>query len=484
MTCSPFSILVLIMLFRYASSFKFMPNLYKHRSGFACRSISQGNSGAADAAKLPVVINTENVPVYLFCSQEVEEAALEQLKNLARSVIPVGYVSAMPDVHLGAGATIGSVFASEKYVSPNSVGTDIGCGMIAIPFPTLCKDDLTDAVKQELHSEIKRVVPTGFNHFSSVQNGVEEAVNNINAEIKPTKWLKENILSGELRNKALCQIGTLGGGNHFIEVLHDENDGVWLMLHSGSRFVGKFTADHYNKLAKAQMDSQGVKDYPKDLFYLNINSAEGKEYLNDMLWCQKYAYTNREFMLNNLIEVMTNLTGAKPDESKRINAHHNFCELTRCTYTDPQTQQVVEKNLWVTRKGATAARLGQYGIIPGSMGVGSYIIRGRGNSQSWESCSHGAGRLLSRTAAKKILKQEDFQQAMAGIVYDNNVPGLIDEAPMAYKNLDQVMSDQASLVEVVHRLLPLINVKGFEDKDATKKYNKQQKWKRNAGDKE
>eukprot|EP01032_Pedospumella_encystans_P018789 gene18789-21382_t len=282
------------MLFRQASSFKFMPNLHKHRSGFAFRSVSQGSASAPPAAaKLPVVINTENVPVYLFCSQEVEEAALEQLKNLARSVIPVGYVSAMPDVHLGAGATIGSVFASEKYVSPNSVGTDIGCGMIAIPFPTLRKDDLTDAVKQELHSEIKRVVPTGFNHFSSVQTGVEEAVNNINAEIKPTKWLKESILSGELRNKAMCQIG--------------------------SRFVGKFTADHYNKLAKAQMDSQGVKDYPKDLFYLNINSAEGKEYLNDMLWCQKYAYTNREFMLNNLIEVMTNLTGAKPDESKRIN---------------------------------------------------------------------------------------------------------------------------------------------------------------------
>lgn len=424
---------------------------------------------------LPKVIDTDNVPVYLFSSQAVEEAALEQLTNLARSVIPVGYVSAMPDVHLGMGATIGSVFASEKYVSPNSVGTDIGCGMIAIPFKNLHKDQLTESMKEELQSGIKRVVPTGFNCFPTVQSGVDEAIEKINAEIKPTSWLKSNILSGENFKKAKCQIGTLGGGNHFVEVVYDEGDGVWLMLHSGSRFVGKFTADYYNKLAQEQMARLGIKNAPKDLYYLSIDSPEGKDYLNDMLWCQKYAYYNREFMVNNLIEVMTNITGALPDESKRINAHHNFCELTHCTYTDPKTKETVQKDLWVTRKGATAARLGQYGIIPGSMGVGSYIIKGRGNSQSWESCSHGAGRLLSRTQAKKTLQQADFQAAMKGIVYDKDAPELIDEAPMAYKNLDQVMSDQAGLVEVVHRLLPLINVKGFEAAGARKKYDKKQK---------
>jgi tRNA-splicing ligase RtcB len=167
-------------------------------------------------------------------------------------------------------------------------------------------------------------------------------------------------------------------------------------------------------------------------------------------------------MLNNLIKVVTEITGKMPDESRRINAHHNFCELANCSYTDPKTGEKLEKQLWVTRKGATAARLGQYGIIPGSMGVGSYIIRGRGNSLSWESCSHGAGRLMSRAAAKKLLKQEEFQAQMSGIVYDAGVPELIDEAPMAYKNLDTVMNDQRALVEVVHRFLPLINVKGFE----------------------
>lgn len=430
---------------------------------------------SSGSESLPIVIDTENVPIYLFSSQEVESAALDQLKNLARSVIPVGYVSAMPDVHLGMGATIGSVFASEKYVSPNSVGTDIGCGMIAIPFQNLRKGDLTEKVKQELQQEIKRVVPTGFNHFPNVQSGVEEAICKINAEIKPTQWLKENLLTGDAFTKAKCQIGTLGGGNHFIEVVYDENDGVWLMLHSGSRYVGKYTADYYSKLAKAQMTSLGVTDHPKDLYYFHIDSPEARDYLNDMLWCQKYAYYNREFMLNNLIEVMTKITGAVPDEQRRINAHHNFCELTHCSYTDPKTGIEVQKDLWVTRKGATAARLGQYGIIPGSMGVGSYIIRGRGNNQSWQSCSHGAGRLMSRTAAKKLLKQEDFAQVMQGIVYDADVAELIDEAPMAYKNLDQVMSDQASLVEVVHRLLPLINVKGFEAAGARKAFTKQSK---------
>lgn len=321
---------------------------------------------------------------------------------------------------------------------------------------------LTDNIKQAIHSEIKTVIPTGFNQHNKPLPGVENAICTIAGLIKPSAWLKENLLTGDALAKTKCQIGTLGGGNHFIEVVYDESDNVWLMLHSGSRFAGKTTAEYYNKLALMQMQKQGVRDYPKDLYYLRIDSPEGRDYLNDMLWCQHYAYHNREFMLNKLIEVMTDITGTLPDESRRINAHHNFCECTRCVYTDPRTGSTVEKDLWVTRKGATAARLGQYGIIPGSMGVGSYIIKGRGNSLSWESCSHGAGRLLSRTAAKKVLKQEDFEKQMQGIVYDAGVPELIDEAPMAYKDLDGVMQDQRTLVEVVHRLLPLINVKGFD----------------------
>lgn len=420
------------------------------------------SSGLKSDKLFPIVLNTDNVPVYLFSSQQVEEAALDQLKSLAGSVIPVGFVSAMPDVHLGAGATIGSVFASEKYVSPNSVGVDIGCGMIAIPLLDLHKDDLTDSLKQNIHKKIREAIPTGFNQHKDPLENAERTIRAINKEINPTKWLQDNLLSNAALDKTLCQLGTLGGGNHFIEVVHDEGGGVWLMLHSGSRYAGKTTADHYNQLALAQMTKTGVKDYPKDLFYLRIDTPEGQDYLNDMRWCQHYAYYNRDFMLNSLIEVVSDITGKKPDESKRINAHHNFCELTDCTYTDPKTGEKVTKQLWVTRKGATAARRGQFGIIPGSMGVGSYIVRGLGNSESWESCSHGAGRLMSRTAAKKVLRQEEFQRQMSGIVYDAGVPELIDEAPMAYKNLDSVMNDQKSLVEVVHRLLPLINVKGFE----------------------
>lgn len=423
---------------------------------------------------LPKVIDTDNVPIYLFSSQEVESQALDQLRQLANSRIPVGFVSAMPDVHLGSGATIGSVFASEKYVCPNAVGVDIGCGMIAIPFKGLRKNELTEEKKLRIQKEIIAEIPTGFNQHSTVKPGVQQALDAISTEIKPSEWLKKFQLSGGTGEKTALQLGTLGGGNHFIEVTYDESDNVWLMLHSGSRAIGKNTAEHYDAIAKEQMKSHNVIA-PKELNYLQIHSPEGRAYLNDMLWCQRYAYQNREFMVNSIIKIITEVTGCPADESQRINAHHNFCELTKTSYVDPKTRQTVEKELWVTRKGATAARSGQFGIIPGSMGVGSYIIKGRGNDLSWQSCSHGAGRLMSRSAAKKQLTMDAFQRSMEGIVYDKDEPDLIDEAPMAYKNLDKVMDDQRSLVEVVHRLLPLINVKGFGEAQRNRWKKKGQK---------
>jgi len=204
--------------------------------------------------KLPLVIDTDNVPVYIFSSQAVEPQSLEQLKALARSKIPVGFVSAMPDVHLGKGATIGSVFASESYVSPNAVGVDIGCGMTAIPFSGLHKDDLTHAMKVKIQQEIRIRVPTGFNHHQTALPGVDEAIDSITATVKPTSWFEKSVLKLQ---KTRLQIGTLGGGNHFIEVVHDQNGRVWIMLHSGSRFAGKTTAEHYNELAAKTLKSQG-----------------------------------------------------------------------------------------------------------------------------------------------------------------------------------------------------------------------------------
>ena len=216
----------------------------------------------------PVIVATENVPIIIFSSQKVEDDCLEQLKGLASSVIPVGYVSAMPDVHLGKGSTIGTVFASESFVSPNAVGVDIGCGMTAIPLAKLFKNDLNESMKQKIHSAIKNVVPTGFNSFATIQPGVEEALEKICKEIKPTKWLTENILT---LDKTKLQLGTLGGGNHFIEVVHDENEQVWVMLHSGSRYVGKTTAEHHNDIALKEMKANKIKNHPPGLAYLRID---------------------------------------------------------------------------------------------------------------------------------------------------------------------------------------------------------------------
>ena len=215
----------------------------------------------------PIMVATENVPLIIFSSQKVELDCLEQLKGLAKSVIPVGYVSAMPDVHLGKGSTIGTVFASESYVSPNAVGVDIGCGMTAIPMAGLFKSSLTEEIKKNIHAAIKKSVPTGFNSFTSIQPNVDETLRNICSEIKPTKWLAENILP---LDKTKLQLGTLGGGNHFIEVVFDESDQVWVMLHSGSRYVGKTTAEHHNAVALEEMKAQKIKDHPPGLAYLHI----------------------------------------------------------------------------------------------------------------------------------------------------------------------------------------------------------------------
>jgi tRNA-splicing ligase RtcB len=334
--------------------------------------------------------------------------------------------------------------------------------MTAVPFPNLKKQDLTDEIKQAIFHQVKRSIPTGFNSNKNPDLEGNRKLKEFSLQHPPSKWLQKTISQKE-KDRVESQIGTLGGGNHFIELLYDENESVWVMLHSGSRYIGKTTAEYHHKIAHAQYGKLLSKGNfpPADLAALEIDSPEGQEYLNDMLWCQQYAHLNREIMLNRLIETVVNATHAEPDYSKRINIHHNFCEKRVCSYLDTKTGKMVEnKELWVTRKGATSARLNEYGIIPGSMGVGSYIVKGRGSNLSWQSCSHGAGRKLSRTKAKNLITFEEFTKDMKGILYEKT-PKLLDEAPGAYKPLEQVMKDQEMLVEVVHRLLPLVNVKGF-----------------------
>lgn len=249
------------------------------------------------------------------------------------------------------------------------------------------------------------------------------------------------------------------------QVLYDEGGQVWLMLHSGSRWVGNHTAEHYNQQAMAQMKAEG-RPTPSgrvgsgELNSLRIDSAEGQAYLGDMMWCQAYAQANRQAMLQLMISAVREVVGRGVEDDRMINTHHNFCQCESCTYTDPGTGKHITRDLWVTRKGATAAHEGQPGLIPGSMATGSYVVEGKGEPLAWSSCSHGAGRRLSRTAAFKQLSQEEFERALEGIVCDRDAD-LRDEAPQAYKDLNIVMQNQESLVSVKHKLLPLINVKGF-----------------------
>ncbi|KAK9807265.1 hypothetical protein WJX73_005302 [Symbiochloris irregularis] len=407
---------------------------------------------------LPVVIETANVPVYLFApKEEVEPEAIQQLIKLAESPMPVGFVSAMPDVHLGKGVTIGTVFASEAYIAPHAVGVDIGCGMCAVPVDGLFKDQIERKSLVQIQNLIKKYIPTGRHEHKNPLQQAKETIADISDESNiPSSWLEEALHDKKVAN----QLGTLGGGNHFIEVVYDEaTEQVWIMLHSGSRNIGNKSAMHHDGIAKDWLAREGL-DTPTGLNYMPIASDEGKRYLQDMEWCQRYAFHNRRFMLDLVAGAVEKVTKRTPDTSRVVNIHHNYCQCERCSWTDPTTGQQMEKSLWVTRKGATSAQHGQLGLIPGNMGVGSFLTRGKGNSASWNSCSHGAGRAMSRKKAMANIKQEDFVAQMAGIICDTDAK-VRDEAPNAYKDLTKVMANQKDLVDVELRLLPLINVKGF-----------------------
>mmetsp|Transcript_496 Transcript_496/g.1474 ORF Transcript_496/g.1474 Transcript_496/m.1474 type:complete len:344 (+) Transcript_496:155-1186(+) len=251
-----------------------------------------------EGSRLPHIIQTKGVPIHLYADPaDVESEALQQLHRVAESALPVGYISAMPDVHLGKGVTIGTVFASEEFVCPNAVGVDIGCGMCAVPVDGLHKDDLSLEQKVKIQGLVKRRIPTGFNMHTGARPGMRAVLDDISHRRVPTKYL-EGMAS---QKRAEQQLGTLGGGNHFLEVLHDENDRVWIMLHSGSRNIGNQTAQHYDSKAKEYIAQLGLGEV-HGLNYLRIDSQDGQDYLNDMTWCQAYAFQNRAAMLADMIE--------------------------------------------------------------------------------------------------------------------------------------------------------------------------------------
>lgn len=381
----------------------------------------------------------ENV---LSWASDIEPETLEQAKRTARMPFIEGHVALMPDAHFGLGATVGSVIATNGAIMPAAVGVDIGCGMIAaeLPFDAgLLPDDL-----DKLLGHIEKVIPAG------VGQGFEGSTARWERELQPLLDRAPEI-SDKQKKKAVRQMGTLGSGNHFVEVCLDERDRVWLVLHSGSRGIGNELAKVHIDGARGLMKKFFIELEDKDLAFLVEGTPEFEAYIHAMLWAQDYAAQNRNTMMENLLVQMRGFVGFDFEPSSVINCHHNFTER----------EHHHGKNVWVTRKGAIRAREGDLGVIPGSMGTRSYIVSGLGNEASFTSCSHGAGRRMSRNRARKELSLESFEQAMEGKTWlRGRAKALLDEHPASYKDVEQVMRDQEDLVEIQHTLQQILNYKG------------------------
>jgi len=362
------------------------------------------------------------------------------LRNVSRLPCLFKHVALMPDAHLGIGSMVGSVVATKEAVIPATVGVDIGCGMMAVKTPF--KSGILDGKLKELRLKIEETIPTGFSEYresvdeSSYWDGWNEF-----------KDLHEGV--HDRKAKAMKQLGTLGGGNHFIEVCLDTENFVWLMLHSGSRNIGKELAERHISTAKSLWR---LNELPApDLAYFISGTPEFKAYWKDLKWAQGYAMKNREIMMARLLKVFNKMFNHrepfKPELA--VNCHHNYVAL----------EQHYGEEVFVTRKGAINAAAGTYGIIPGSMGAKSFIVKGRGLPESFNSCSHGAGRKLSRGAAKRAFTKDDLERQTAGVECRKDV-GVLDEIPGAYKSIEAVMKNQEDLVEVVAEIKQVVCVKG------------------------
>jgi tRNA-splicing ligase RtcB len=384
----------------------------------------------------------QNVPVKLWIpANEAESDALDQLKNVADLPYTFKHVAGMPDIHTGKGATVGSVVAMKGAICPCIVGVDIGCGMDAMK-TTLERGQLSTRKLIEIRDAILERIPVGFNEHKSVHRDIK---------MLTSLWKSfEEIEASELKalqGKAMSQLGSLGGGNHFIELSYDENDSVWIVLHSGSRNIGKCIADYHTKVAMAQQHNQtNLPD--KALSSLLEGTKEFDSYFHDMIWAQEYAYRNRTRMLDLIIGYLEHIF--KPDlVTEHIACHHNFTQKE--THFDEQ--------VYVTRKGAIEAKVGQKGIIPGSMGNKSYIVEGLGNPEAFCSAPHGAGRKMSRGKAKAKYTFDDLKASMEGIV-NNATKSTVDEIGNAYKSISKVMEYASDLVVQRHELVQLLNIKG------------------------
>lgn len=373
----------------------------------------------------------------------LDDGTLQQAITTSELEIIEPHVALMADAHFGMGATVGSVIPTQGAVIPAAVGVDIGCGMIAVQTQFQRRDLPKDraTVREAIEKAIplsagrynKKITPSAQLRITELEDRAIQA--GFTPEAYSPNWRK--------------QLGSLGSGNHFIEICLDEDDRVWTFLHSGSRGVGNRIAQHHIRVAKDNMEAQGIQLAERDLAWLNEGTEDFDRYIQELLWAQHFALLNREEMMDRVNEELGNWVGEPVQEQRRINAHHNFTEQeTHCGIT-----------MWVTRKGAIRARSGEWAAIPGSMGTASYIVTGKGNDESFHSAPHGAGRQYSRRAAKRKFTQQDLRDAMGDIEYRDD-PAFIDEIPQAYKPIDQVMEDSKDLVEIRHTLRQIVNVKG------------------------
>lgn len=407
------------------------------------------------------VITTEKIPLKLWLD-DIEDGALEQAKNLANYPFAFKHIAIMPDSHQGYGMPIGGVMATQEVIVPNAVGVDIGCGMCAVK-TSLTEID-TETLKK-IMGKIRQTIPVGFAKHDKKQDdalmpqGVAQSVGVPGLDPGGRRFEsyhpdKLEIVKQEYEN-ALRSIGTLGGGNHFIEIQKGSDGFIWLMIHSGSRNLGFKTANHYNKIA-IEMNEKYKTSVPKEqeLAFLPLDSKEGQEYLKEMQYCVDFALANRKLMMDRVMEsfvdVIPNTLFSAFDGNTMINIAHNYAAI----------ENHFGKNVWVHRKGATKADKNTIGIIPGSQGTKSYIVKGKDNPESFKSCSHGAGRKMGRKQAQRELDLEEEKKKLEGVIHSIRGIKDLDEASGAYKPIDVVMNNQKDLVDVLVELTPLAVVKG------------------------
>jgi len=393
------------------------------------------------------IITKGKVPVKIY-TDEIDSAAFQQLYNLSQLPFIHSHIAVMPDVHVGKGATVGSVIPTLGAIVPAAVGVDIGCGMNALRL-SIKAHDLPDNLRS-LRLFIEEAIPVGFNMHKQ-DRAKQSTVTTLAVGLHSIlgKHRKINTMQKKSYSMWVRQLGTLGGGNHFIELCLDENDDVWVMLHSGSRGIGNVIGEYFINLAKKDMGQHLINLPDKDLAYFSEGAAYYDDYLEAVGWAQDYALANRREMMLLICEALRKKLPKFGVTKEAINCHHNYVAR----------EQHFGESLWVTRKGAIRAGEGELGIIPGSMGAKSYIVRGKGNPQSFCSCSHGAGRVMSRSAAKQQFDSDDVHAQTLGVECRKD-SGVIDEIPAAYKGIDKVMEHQSDLVEVVYTLKQVLCIKG------------------------